>query len=334
MSVSRNLSFVAFVAVGFLATSAAGQQSSPPWANLPGVLPQQPPKEQANAQNEAFTPLAHVETRGTGPINVILIPGLNSDWSVFNDFMYRNVDFYTMHAVTLPGFGGSDAPPAPANGVYGLWLDNAQTAVWNWVTENGIENPVFVGHSFGGHLALRLAWEHGDDVRGAVTIDGGPAFPFGPSDQSPEDRFESIEQTASTFRSLTEDQWHAQLGQMAKLVVTDQDRADQFTKMWTAVPWDTSINYTLDFFASDISYEMSEVKCPTLAIAAIPDDVSANEAANIRNLWSAWFKNTPNATVSFFDGCRHYVMDDRPAKLDSTIEQFLSGDNFANVDDN
>lgn len=332
MFASRNIGFIALAAVGIFATSVSGQQS-PPWAGLPGVLPEQPP-QQADAQHESFTPLAHVETRGNGPVNVILIPGLNSDWSVFNAFMYRNVDFYTMHAVTLPGFGGSEAPPTPAPGVYGLWVENAQNAVWNWVTENGIKDPVFIGHSFGGHLALRLAWEHGDDVRAVITIDGGPAFPFGPSDQSPEARFESLEQTANTFRNFTEDQWHAQLSQMAKLVVTDQERANQFAQQWTSVPQDTSIAYTLDFFASDISHEMGNIKCPTLAIAAIPDDLPADEAANIRALWSGWFKDSPRATVKFFEGCRHFVMDDRPAKLDSTIEQFLTGDDFANVDDN
>ena len=38
------------------------------------------------------TPLAHVEERGTGPITMILIPGLSCDWRIYDAFMRRGLD--------------------------------------------------------------------------------------------------------------------------------------------------------------------------------------------------------------------------------------------------
>ena len=34
------------------------------------------------------------------------------------------------------------------------------------VEERSLDRPVLVGHSLGGHLAYRLAAEHGDNLRG------------------------------------------------------------------------------------------------------------------------------------------------------------------------
>ena len=53
--------------------------------------------------------LAHVERVGTGPVDLVLIPGLACDWRVWEDFLQRNARRYTMYAVTLPGFGGAPA---------------------------------------------------------------------------------------------------------------------------------------------------------------------------------------------------------------------------------
>ena len=57
--------------------------------------------------------LAHVETRGEGDTHLLLVPGLLCDWTVWESFMERNAERYTMHAVTLPGFGGTEPPPEP-----------------------------------------------------------------------------------------------------------------------------------------------------------------------------------------------------------------------------
>ena len=57
--------------------------------------------------------LAHVEVRGTGDTALVLIPGLVCGWEVWESFMDRNGDRYTMYAVTLPGMNGSEPLPLP-----------------------------------------------------------------------------------------------------------------------------------------------------------------------------------------------------------------------------
>ena len=71
----------------------------------------------------AGTPLGHVEQRGAGPTPVVLISGLACDWTVWEDFMDRNTERFTMYAVTLPGMAGTDAPPKPEAEGGTPWLD-------------------------------------------------------------------------------------------------------------------------------------------------------------------------------------------------------------------
>src|SRR5262249_21337993 len=150
---SRNMSIM-IAGMCAVAASVFGQSTSHP-----------APQSQPAAGPVAFTPIAHVEKRGSGPINMVLIPGMSCDWTVFDKFMDRNSVRYTMWAVTLPGFGGTPAPPTPAENQVGAWLDNADAAVWKVIQDQKIAKPVIVGHSLGGFLALRLGTEHAKDLR-------------------------------------------------------------------------------------------------------------------------------------------------------------------------
>src|SRR5262245_21984732 len=84
-------------------------------------------QERSRAQDPTLNNLVHVEgyrtgppgslggvrTVGTGPRHMILIPGLGFSGDVFDEFMARRTTEYTMHAVTLAGFGGTPALPMP-----------------------------------------------------------------------------------------------------------------------------------------------------------------------------------------------------------------------------
>src|SRR4051794_4581202 len=113
---------------------------------------------------------------------MVLIPGLVSDWSVFESFMTRNADKYTMYAVTLPGFGKSQAPPQPAEGesyTAGAWMANAERAILQMIDEKKLDKPVVVGQALGGHLAMRIAVLHPEKVKSVIVLNSMPAYPIG-----------------------------------------------------------------------------------------------------------------------------------------------------------
>jgi pimeloyl-ACP methyl ester carboxylesterase len=110
----------------------------------------------------------HYVEQGSGP-PVILIHGDGGsvyDWtmSVFD----RVARDYRAIAFDRPGFGYSERPADGASPFVQARLIHDATA------ELGVEEPILVGHSRGGNVALAYALSCPDDVAGVVTLAAAP----------------------------------------------------------------------------------------------------------------------------------------------------------------
>lgn len=283
------------------------------------------------AELSNVTPLAHVETRGTGPVHIILIPGVGFDWTVFESFMDRNKERYTMHAVTLPGFGGS-TPPAAAEGSTwedGAWLQNAEKAVLQFVEQKQPDKPVIAGHALGGHIAIRLAAHYPERFRSAIAIDGFPALAMDDPDKpsiSQEDRVKLIKDFIEP--QFAKDDFATMQGKMLPSMVTDASRAEALGRIAGKVPSPTLVRYTLEGAASDMTPALKDLKIPLLVIAAIPDDAVVPDPLvfeGMRTRTIAMMKGAPNASLVFFENTRHFVTEDAPKELDAAFAAFVDG---------
>ena len=86
--------------------------------------------------------LGGVIRRGAGAVDMMLIAGAGFSGEVFEGFMQANAERYRMLAVTLPGFGGTPAPPMPPEKTsYGelSWIRGAQEAVVRLIEEEKLD---------------------------------------------------------------------------------------------------------------------------------------------------------------------------------------------------
>lgn len=80
-------------------------------------------------------------------------------------------DKYRILAFDLPGFGGSSPPPAPwGTPEYAAFVERA-------VTSLGIRRATYVGHSFGGRIAIWLAAHVPETVQALVLVDAAGIKP-------------------------------------------------------------------------------------------------------------------------------------------------------------
>ncbi|MEM1350822.1 MAG: alpha/beta hydrolase [Pseudomonadota bacterium] len=114
----------------------------------------------------------HLKVTGQGP-DVVLIHGASGS---MRDFTFALVDAlssdYRVIAVDRPGMGWSDRP----EGFGGVWNTapeppRLQAQILQAATDQiGVHNPIVVGHSFGGTIALAWALERPDDTAGLVLL--------------------------------------------------------------------------------------------------------------------------------------------------------------------
>ncbi len=111
------------------------------------------------------------EVKGTGKI-VIILHGWGRSLSDFLDIVESLSKKYQVYLIDLPGFGKSDALLIPFN------LDDYVSFLKVFIDSNNINNPIIMGHSFGGRIALRYASLYKTDKMILISSAGIKRFSF------------------------------------------------------------------------------------------------------------------------------------------------------------
>jgi pimeloyl-ACP methyl ester carboxylesterase len=137
-----------------MATLTAFALSSGAGAEIPA-----PPGEYVEIDGAS---IRYVE-EGSGPA-VLLIHGASSNAEDMRVALSGHLDGYRAIYIDRPGLGWSERPD-------GRWTPEREAALIRaLMTELEIEDPVVVGHSWGGAITMRLAIDHGDALTGLVLI--------------------------------------------------------------------------------------------------------------------------------------------------------------------
>ena len=147
----------------------------------------------AVAAHPAFT----VKVVGQGR-PVILIPGLTCPSAVWDETVARYQGQYQCHIISLAGFGGvAPQQPVPAH-----LLQDTRDQLLAYVKAQKLKQPIVIGHSLGGFLAL---WMAATDPNALGPLEIVDSLPFISAIQNPA-------ATAETARPQAE----AQRQQMSK----------------------------------------------------------------------------------------------------------------------
>ncbi len=316
----RVVGLLAAVATGWGAgaSSAAAQDGSTPAAAT-------------TSGTTTITRFSKAQTRGKGPIPMILIAGNGCDWTVYESFTTRNAGAYSMHVLTMPGFAGTDAPPLE-EGVPGsktVWIDNAVAALGAYIDEQKLDRPYVVGHALGGLVAMRYAIEHGERLAGVVTLDAVPAIPMGTPSHEPQEvsrRKVVDERLAPDLMGRSQEKWAEMWQRNLPSLVTNPERATALAAMVGGSPVKVGARYMVEMYAHDLRDELASVKCRMLAISCVPDEKGKvmSPKEHVRRT-SEMFLRSDKVQLVYFQDTRHFVMDDAPVELDRAIDAFVVG---------
>lgn len=98
-------------------------------------------------------------TMGNGK-PVVLLHGFcesNQIWGVFANLLAQRC---RLLIPDLPGFGASQLLKTPIS------IDAVGETMWQWIDSIGVKDPVLVGHSLGGYVALAMTHQRPEDVAG------------------------------------------------------------------------------------------------------------------------------------------------------------------------
>lgn len=329
-SFSITQSYINKTAAARISTQQPSMQQDPSLNNLI-----HPPDYRTSKPGE----LGRVKKVGNGPKEMILIPGFGFPGEIFDEFMNANKARYTMYAITLPGYGGTQAPPMPEAGTsYNeqTWTKAAEEAIAKLIVEKKIRKPVVVGHFLQGtQIALRLAIDHPDKISSVIIISGEAVRGF-PSRNDPsklafpplDQRINFIDKimVPNWFKTVTKKTWDDNMF-LSDDYTKDPVRGQQLWKLAAEVPVPVMARFLCEHIASDVSLEYSKIQLPVLIfMPGFPQEVIADQKRYARYLYSSW--ESAKGTNKHFEfetieDSRIFIMIDQPARLNQAIEKFV-----------
>ena len=100
---------------------------------------------------------------------IVFLHGFCDNHELWSDFIPEFTDSYRVLTPDLPGFGQSTLLPGP------FTIDDVGDEIAQWFEQVGLIQPVVIGHSLGGYVALSLLARHANQVSGIGLFHSTPA---------------------------------------------------------------------------------------------------------------------------------------------------------------
>ena len=194
--------------------------------------------------------------------------------------------------IDLPGFGESPEPKE-------IWTMYDYAASIKSLLDNlNVDNPVMIGHSFGGKISLIYASKY----KTSKLILFGSPFKKG---------VEKLSTKTKILKKLKSVPGLNKLENFAKKHIGSRDykNASEFMR-----------KILVEHVNLDITEDVKKIKCPTLIIwGTMDDEVSIEDAYELEKLIS-------DSAVIPYEGCSHYAYIERLGQTVNIIKNFIGGE--------
>lgn len=224
-----------------------------------------------------------------GP-HLVLLPGWGQNISVMDLLgQYFKANF-KVTIIDLPGFGESSEPPKPWD------LKDYYETVVLLLKKLKVSNPIMIGHSFGGRIAIMYGAEQ--ETRKLVLL----AAPFRP-------QITKIKKLkVKVYKTLKRIPIIKNYENYFKTKIGSRDYRNS-----SAIMRGTLVNVV----NTDLTAYLSKIKCPTLLIWGSKDqEVSINEAHYLE-------ETINNCGLVVYEGCGHYAFLDHLGQTVAILNKFL-----------
>lgn len=240
------------------------------------------------------------ESAGRGEPAVMFVPGIFQDRSYFEFQLSHFAARRKSIVIELRGHGDSSVAPTAT-------IDDFVADVIAVADAERLEGVVLCGHSMAAVVALKVAAQRPELVRGVVMLDGIVLFP------------EAVRQAGLTtlVPALATDAWlDAVRGYFSRAILDSKDPAELNARVMAAIGEarpEVARSFFGSVFESDYAAELTNARCPVLYIhAKAPTDL--RRLSDLR----------PDAMIGQVVGSGHYLMLTVPDQVNAMIDRFLA----------
>lgn len=258
----------------------------------------------------------HVERSGKGR-PLVFIPGLASSGEVWNETVAHLQGRYDCHVLTLAGFAGQPAIPAP-------FFATERRALADYLRSQGLEKPILVGHSLGGVLALAVAADVPDLVGGVFIVD---SLPFLPASMDPSATADSVRPRAEEMRTLMRMQTVEQRSMQSRMAlrnfISDEKKVDVAARWGADSDAETVTQAFYELSTTDLRPELPRITAPTVVLGSWVALKGRVPREAVEAVYQSQYAKLPTHRVVLSDTARHFIMWDDPEGFFRELDSFL-----------
>lgn len=240
----------------------------------------------------------HYTVQGEGS-PIILMHGWGCNLTTLQSVEKVAMENHTVYNVDFPGFGESQEPSQ----VWGV--EEYTQLIEQFVKAENIENPILLGHSFGGRVGI--LYSSRNKVNKLILVDAAGVKPR--------------RSLKYYFKVYT-----YKLGKKLMPLMYGKERAQQRIEAMRAKRGSSDYNNASPMMRAilskvvneDLKDKMPLIKAPTLLIWGENDTATPLRDAKIME------RLIPNAGLVSFPGCGHYSFLDNPFQFAAVLRSFLN----------
>lgn len=283
---------------------------------------------------------------GTGR-PVVLLAGMGSTLHTYDDFASKLIAKYHVYGITRRGYGASSAPD-PMNGNYAA--DRLGDDALSVMGQMKIHRPVLIGHSFAGEELSSVCSRFPSRIAGLVYLDAGYRYAFSPVHRG-DFRIDTLElqrELTASLDAISPAESRNAIDRLQEMLPQLQADLTEQKKLLANAPDMSAADYgeqlkerstlagQIENAALDGERRYTELKCPVLAIFALPHDnglppgpkrdaADASDMQRFGPLADSFEAGVPSARVIRIAHAKHAIYQSNEAEVVRYTEDFIDG---------
>jgi len=211
----------------------------------------------------------------------------------------------------MAGFAGV---PAQGNPTFNYW----KTSIANYIKEKDIQNPILVGHSIGGVLAMAIAGDYPELLDRVVVVDGLPCLQvlYNPAFTSEKDP--DFSEIVMQMTEISDEQFYQMQKANIPRMVADTTKREKIIAWTMASDRTVFSNMYCDFANTDIREKFSYIKCPVLVMLS-------SGMVNFKSSIEDQYKYLKTADLQYAEKGLHFIMYDHKQWYLNKLTNFITG---------
>ena len=272
-------------------------------------------ESQPSVQIEDISPITIDRVGNQAGQTLVLIPGLASDKSVWNETVNAFSD-YDIRLVQVGGFAGAVAPD-------GQSIEKVSAAIIEHLNDTPGQNTTLIGHSLGGYLSLNIALEAPDLIDEIIVVDSLPylAGMMMPG-ATPEQAAQMAQGMSAQMKAMSKAQFQAQQKMGLARLVKDKSYLPTL-ESWSETSEQAVIADLISaLLSADLRNDLSSLTIPTTVLMAYDPSMGVPQV-QLKSLFEAQYSQAPDVKIEVIQDSYHFIMIDQTEVFKEVIRNIL-----------